>query len=185
MLEIFERFPKHCVGIIQKSLKTICKSYADFAQAFSDRDTDKIQKIAKACEKEFKEDNNNGLGFSISFFFCHKTFPFQHATTTTVQQCVQALFRRNISSLTAMYVTLSLNDIASFAKLQNAEEAENLLLRMIENGEISAKIDQSKQMVEFKEQEENTLQFDSSKVTSVLLTQLEKVSGFFCFFLKK
>jgi len=53
--------------------------------------------------------------------------------------------------LTDTYLTLSLNDLAKATNVKSSQEAEKILLRMIENGEIKAVIDQEKGMVSFKE----------------------------------
>jgi len=69
-----------------------------------------------------------------------------------------ALARNNILKLTDTYLTLSLNDLAKATNVKSSQEAEKILLRMIENGEIKAVMDQEKGMVSFKE---HTIEFSS------------------------
>jgi len=67
--------------------------------------------------------------------------------------------------LTDTYLTLSLNDLAKATNVKSSQEAEKILLRMIENGEIKAVMDQEKGMVSFKE---HTIEFNSIESKNLL-----------------
>lgn len=72
---------------------------------------------------------------------------------------------RTIQKLTQTFLTLSLADIAQQAGLANAAEAESMILKMIANGDIHARIDESASMVRFLEDPE---QYDTAEVLSRL-----------------
>jgi hypothetical protein len=57
-------------------------------------------------------------------------------------QMVAALTNLNIKKLTSTYITLSLKDIASSTGLANIKDTEKLLLKMVSQGEIKARINQ-------------------------------------------
>ena len=60
--------------------------------------------------------------------------------------------KRNVQRLTQTYLTLSLTDIAAAVHLQGgAAEAERIVVRMIEDGEIFASVSQRDGMVSFHE----------------------------------
>lgn len=84
--------------------------------------------VAKNHEDVFAADGNSGL----------------------VALVVKSLVKRNVQRLTQTYVTLSLSDIAAAVNLPGAaDEAERIVVRMIEAGEIFATISQRDGMVSF------------------------------------
>ncbi|KAJ4458851.1 putative COP9 signalosome complex subunit 3 [Paratrimastix pyriformis] len=109
-------------SMITRQLQVICKPYLDFAQAFNTYDPDQAHAVAAAHGELFVADKNMGL----------------------VKQCIQALYRRIIMRITTTFLTLSLADIATKAKLPTPRDAERLVVRMVEAGEIQASIDQPK-----------------------------------------
>jgi len=119
--------------MLLRQAQVICNPYLDFATAFGSYDPDQCHAVAAAHQEIFIQDRTMGL----------------------VKQCIQALYRRVILRITTTYLTLSLPDIASKARLPNPKEAEKLIVRMVENGEIQASIDQSHGMVSFRESPEN------------------------------
>lgn len=143
MVEAFKRFvlvqllnhgtflgiSKNSSNIIQNHIKSVCQIYIQFANAFSKNDLTLLQSIADNHTIEFSKDKNLGL----------------------ITQCIDSYSRNNIQKLTSTYMTLSFSSLVQHAKLLNEEEVENLLLRMIENGEISAKINSKDKMVVFLE----------------------------------
>ncbi|KAL0480236.1 TSC13 [Acrasis kona] len=144
--------PKHAMNIVQKHMKTLCSQYYEFATVFGSGNIDNVDKVKKSFEdneETFKSDNNLGLA----------------------RQCMQALAKRNIQKLTATYMTLSLADIAKNAGLNNAAATEKVLLRMIENGEINAVIDQKGGMVSFGEEVQA---FDSPQTSVILETRIDQ-----------
>jgi len=147
MVEIFKRFVlvqllnhgnflginKSASNIVHKHMKSFCSSYIDFANAFTDGDAEVLKNVAKEKKKEFAEDKNMGI----------------------INQCIEALSRRNIQKLTATYLTLSLDAVAKHINLAGAREAELILLRMIDHGEIAARINHKDGMVVFQEEQDN------------------------------
>jgi len=71
-----------------------------------------------------------------------------------IQHFQEVIFKK----LTETYLTLSISDIAKAAKISSPQEAEKILFRMIENGEIKAVINQKNKMVSFIE---DVQEFDS------------------------
>eukprot|EP00795_Rhopilema_esculentum_P002942 gene2942-1188_t len=69
------------------------------------------------------------------------------------------------------FITLSLSDMATRVKLENAQEAESYLLEMIEDGEIHATIDQKDGMVKFHDSAER---YDSSTVVMKIDEEIRK-----------
>ncbi|CAM9377986.1 unnamed protein product, partial [Heterosigma akashiwo] len=65
------------------------------------------------------------------------------------KQLPAALTQRRVHQVTHTYLTLSLTDIADAAKLPSATEAEKLILVMVSEGKIVAKIDKVTGIVHF------------------------------------
>jgi len=145
----FMGISKNATNLVHRHMKTFCSQYVDFANAYGTYDMEKLKKVAHDNEELFKKDNNFGL----------------------VKQCISALFRRNIQRLTATYMTLSLADIAKNVGLQSAKQAEQVLLRMIENGEINAVINQKDGMVSF---EEDIQAFNSPQTSAILEGRIDQ-----------
>jgi COP9 signalosome complex subunit 3 len=145
----FTGISKHATNLVHRHMKTFCSQYVDFANAYGTYDMDKLKKVAAENEELFKKDNNFGL----------------------IKQCISALFRRNIQRLTATYMTLSLADIAKNVGLPTAKHAEQVLLRMIENGEINAIINQKDGMVSF---EEDIQAFNSPQTSAILEKRIDQ-----------
>jgi COP9 signalosome complex subunit 3 len=140
---------KHASNVVHRHMKTYCSAYTDFANAYGDSDTDKVHKLANDNAEAYMKDNNLGL----------------------VKQCIAALYRRNIRKLTETYMTLSLADIAKSIKVSSVKEAETQLLKMIENGEINAVINQKDGMVSFEEEGQS---FKSSTTGALLDDRINK-----------
>lgn len=130
-------------------MKTYCAHYIEFATAFENQDLKKLHKIVEEHREKFQADKNFGL----------------------VKQCLASLTRLNIQRLTQTYLTRSLADIAKTVKLKDAKEAELYLLKMIEKGEISAKINQKDGMVAFID---DAQEFDSPKTGEILDNAISK-----------
>lgn len=125
---------KNASNLVHRHMKTFCAVYFEFASAFERNDVEKALKIMTENAQVIKEEKNFGL----------------------MKQCISALNRRNIQKLTSTYVTLSLVDIAKAARLKDAKEAETLLFKMIDNGQINARINQVDGMVTFEEDSESS-----------------------------
>ena len=59
-----------------------------------------------------------------------------------VNQVAESQLQAMVSRLTKTFVTLSLSELANRVGLKTPQEAERLLVNMIENGSIQAKISQ-------------------------------------------
>jgi len=140
--------PKYTSSIVQRHLKSTCPQYQEFANAYSTNSTDEVHKVAGEHMESFKKDGNFGL----------------------VKQCIQALYRSNIKRHTRTYLTLSLDQISSSVKLSGAKEAEKFVLRMIENGEIFATINQKDGMVSFNDDPE---EYNDSKMLNHMDNQIK------------
>jgi COP9 signalosome complex subunit 3 len=125
--------PKYTSSIVQRNLKGLCPQYQDFANAYASNNTDELHKVATQHAEVFTKDNNFGL----------------------VKQCIQDLYRRNIKRHTQTFLTLSLSQIAESVKLASPKDAEKAILRMIEEGQIFASINQKDGMVSFNENPES------------------------------
>lgn len=144
--------PKYTSTIVHRHIKNACPQYQEFATAFATHNTDEVQKCAASYAELFQKDGNLGL----------------------VKQCIQALYSINIKRHTQTYLILSLRDIAESVKLHNPQEAERAVLRMIEDGEIFAAINQRDGMVSFQEDPEN---YNTTKMMQHLDDQISKVAA--------
>lgn len=130
--------PKAASSIIQRHMDAYCAQYVSFADALAKPATavvdpaKSVSVLFKNNKKAFEKDKNLGL----------------------VHQCLDARKRRAIQQLTSTYLTIGLADIAKLVKLESADEVEELLLRMIESGEIRARISQRDKMVIFTDVDE-------------------------------
>lgn len=59
---------------------------------------------------------------------------FQDSNLGLVKQVLSSLYKRKIQRLTQTYLTLSLQDIANVAQLNNPKEAEMHVLQMVSLG---------------------------------------------------
>jgi len=139
--------PKYTSSVVQRYLKTTCPQYTDLVNAYLTGSTDEVHKIAAQHVEVFTKDKNFGL----------------------VKQCIQALYKKNIKRHTQTYLTLSLVSIAESVKLSAPKDAERAVLRMIEDGEIFATINQKDGMVSFDEDPE---QYDTAGMLNNLDRQI-------------
>ncbi|XP_010253393.1 PREDICTED: COP9 signalosome complex subunit 3-like isoform X3 [Nelumbo nucifera] len=124
--------PKYTSSVAQRSLKNFCQPYIDLANSYSSGKISELESCVETNKEKFESDNNLGL----------------------VKQVVSSLYKRNIQRLTLTYLTLSLQDIANTVQLNTPKEAEMHVLRMIQDGEIFATINQKDEMVSFHEDPE-------------------------------
>ncbi|XP_010250794.1 PREDICTED: COP9 signalosome complex subunit 3 [Nelumbo nucifera] len=124
--------PKYTSSVAQRSLKNFCQPYVDLAYSYSSGKISELESCIEINKEKFESDNNLGL----------------------VKQVVSSLYKRNIQRLTQTYLTLSLQDIANTVQLNTPKEAEMHVLRMIQDGEIFATINQKDGMVSFHEDPE-------------------------------
>jgi len=144
--------PKYTSSVVQRHLKGTCPQYQEFANAYSTNSTDEVHKVAGEHHEVFQKDGNFGL----------------------IKQCIQALYRGNIKRHTRTYLTLSLDQIASSVKLSSPKEAEKFVLRMIENGEIYATINQKDGMLNFLDDPE---EYNDNKMLNQLDANIKKSMG--------
>ncbi|KAK9809877.1 hypothetical protein WJX72_000853 [[Myrmecia] bisecta] len=141
--------PKYMPTTLQRSLKTECQAYQEFAAGYGVKSNDELQAFVTAKQAQFAEDGNGGL----------------------VRLALEAKTKRSIQRLTQTYLTLSLADIAQAANLRDAGQAELYVLRMIDAGDVHAQIDASQGMVRFLEDPE---EYNSAAVVARLATTIDK-----------
>uniref|UniRef100_A0A0D3GVU0 COP9 signalosome complex subunit 3 n=1 Tax=Oryza barthii TaxID=65489 RepID=A0A0D3GVU0_9ORYZ len=125
-------FPKYTSSTAQRNLKNHAQVYVDLSTCYSKGNYSELEEYIQLNAEKFQSDNNLGL----------------------VKQVLSSMYKRNIQRLTQTYLTLSLEDIASSVQLKTPKEAEMHVLRMIEDGEIHATINQKDGMVSFHEDPE-------------------------------
>ncbi|XP_022922816.1 COP9 signalosome complex subunit 3 isoform X2 [Cucurbita moschata] len=124
--------------------------YIELANSYSTGNVDELDTVFQTNREKFENDNNLGL----------------------VKQAVSSLYKRNIQRLTQTYLTLSLQDIANSVKLNSPKEAEMHVLRMIQDGEIFATINQKDGMVSFLEDSE---QYKSCKMVEHIDSSIQRM----------
>jgi len=118
--------PSSTSQVVLKHIERTAQPYVELAKAYK-KDAAQIQKVIGDNDDVFKKDNNTGL----------------------IKRALKAMTRKNIQRLTNTYVTLSLRDIATAAKLETQEEAEMHVVKMIDEQAIFAKINQKDGMLSF------------------------------------
>ncbi|RXH69591.1 hypothetical protein DVH24_037375 [Malus domestica] len=124
--------PKYTSSVAQRNLKNFCQPYIELANCYVSGKIVDLEALVDKYREKYENDNNLGL----------------------VKQVISSMYKRNIQRLTQTYLTLSLQDIANSVQLNSAKEAEMHVLRMIEDGEIFATINQKDGMVRFLEDPE-------------------------------
>eukprot|EP00850_Spirogloea_muscicola_P004395 SM000019S04939 [mRNA] locus=s19:148565:150122:+ [translate_table: standard] len=137
------QFPKYTPPVVQRNLKSCAQDYVDIMAVYGTRSIGDLERCVAGHEDVLRRDNNLGLA----------------------KQVVASLYKRNIQRLTQTYLTLSLADIAATVQLPGPKEAELHILRMIEDGEIFATLNEKDGMVQFLEDPE---QYTSPEVTDRL-----------------
>ena len=146
------KLPKYTSPTITRPIKNTLQPYTEFSDAFT---AGKHAELKTALEKHasvFTTDHNLGLA----------------------KQCVSALMRRSIRTLTETYLTLSLEAIAEMTALPTAAAAEKQVRDMIASGQIHATIDGTKGMVHFNERAE---QYDSKATLLQMEGAMDHVIG--------
>eukprot|EP00668_Euglena_longa_P011914 GGOE01014334.1.p1 GENE.GGOE01014334.1~~GGOE01014334.1.p1 ORF type:complete len:454 (+),score=87.53 GGOE01014334.1:140-1363(+) len=124
-----EAVPKQASPIVLRHIKKYVPEYTEFANAYTRRETEKVEELVTKYRDVFSQDHNLGM----------------------VEQAMAHYTRQAIQRLTSTYLTLSLADIATELRLPSPKHAENLLVRMIQTGELHACIDQRDGMVVFED----------------------------------
>jgi len=141
--------PRYTNTQIVRMFKQICTPYEDFQNSFSTRSVLDLHKVAENHYEALAKDGNMGL----------------------VKQAIQALTRQNIQRLTKTYITLSLANIADQVNLSNPAETERKVFKMIQDGQVFAKLNQKDGMVEFYE---NPNQYNDNKTLEQLDLNLKQ-----------
>ncbi|GAB1599976.1 COP9 signalosome complex subunit 3-like [Argonauta hians] len=141
--------PKYTSQVVGKYIKPLCQPYYDLATSYGTNNPSDLRMIVNKHSEVFSKDNNMGL----------------------VKQCIISLYKKNIQRLTKTFLTLSLADMAGRVQLSGAAEAEKYVLRMIEDGEIFATINQKDGMVEF---HDNPEKYNSAHMLLQLNTEMQK-----------
>lgn len=128
--------------VVSKGTEKRSQLYMYIAQAFK-KGVEDLRRVIEENHEELKKDKNFGLA----------------------KQTITSLVRRNIKRLTNTYLILPLAEIAERADLPSAAEAEQHVLRMIEDGAIYATINHREGTVSFQEHPEH---FDSSSAVAQL-----------------
>lgn len=134
---------------MHRHIKNAAAAYQELANAYLTHSTEDVQKCIGANAETFQKEGNFGLA----------------------KQCLRALYNANIKRHTQTYLTLSLHDIADSTKMGSIGEVETSLLRMIEDNEIFASINQKDGMVAFQEDPEH---YNTNKMMHHMDAQIHK-----------
>lgn len=134
---ILPRYTSQCIARHRKSIAQ--PNYHKFAQEYATLNYEQINRLVTTCSAQFERDENMGL----------------------IKQCLTLIHRRNMQRLTKTFLTLPLRDVATYVGLASEKEAEMYILNMIDDGEISATINQKEGMVIFRD---NAEKYDSVSV---------------------
>ncbi|KAL4423543.1 hypothetical protein ABPG77_006566 [Micractinium sp. CCAP 211/92] len=127
------QLPKYTAPIVTRAAKNECGAVAELVKLCTqDKSAAELAAFAQGKQAEFEQDGNVGL----------------------VKLAIEGHAKRQIQKLTQTYLTLSLADLAQQAGLSGPQEAELAVLRMIDAGEVHARISERDGMVHFLEQDE-------------------------------
>lgn len=139
--------PKHTAALVLRASKTECGAVSELVKLVGqEKSAAELATFAHGKQQEFEQDGNVGL----------------------VRLAIEGQAKRQILKLTQTYLTLSLAEIAQQAGLGGPQEAELAVLRMIDAGEVSARISDRDGMVHFLDDEESY----HSEATSLALDAL-------------
>ncbi|KAL4424036.1 hypothetical protein ABPG75_001337 [Micractinium tetrahymenae] len=125
--------PKHTAPLVTRAAKNECGAAAELARLCSQgKSAAELAAFAQGKQAEFQQDGSVGL----------------------VKLAIEGHAKRQVQKLTQTYLTLSLADIAQQAGLGSPQEAELAVLRMIDAGEVHARISERDGMVHFLEEDE-------------------------------
>ncbi|AQK78397.1 COP9 signalosome complex subunit 3 [Zea mays] len=145
-------FPKYTSISAQRSMKNHAQIYFELSTSYSNGRYTDLETFVESNSAAFQSDNNLGL----------------------VKQVLSSMYKRNIQRLTQTYLTLSLEDIARSVQLETPEDAEMHVLRMIEDGEIHATINQKDGMVSFHEDPE---QYKSVEMVEHIDSSIQRLTA--------
>mmetsp|Transcript_38717 Transcript_38717/g.95963 ORF Transcript_38717/g.95963 Transcript_38717/m.95963 type:complete len:406 (-) Transcript_38717:233-1450(-) len=141
--------PKYASTVVQRNARGCAPAYNELAGAFASRDRAKLSKVLSQHAATYNNDGNTGLTKQVS----------------------DAFTKEAIVRLSRTYLTLSLADIAASTGLGSTAEAEALLVKMVEKGELRAQVDCLQAMALF----EDTNAPDGAELKGALESRLESV----------
>eukprot|EP00596_Hydrurales_sp_CCMP1899_P001063 CAMPEP_0119035740 /NCGR_PEP_ID=MMETSP1177-20130426/2946_1 /TAXON_ID=2985 /ORGANISM="Ochromonas sp, Strain CCMP1899" /LENGTH=290 /DNA_ID=CAMNT_0006994443 /DNA_START=527 /DNA_END=1399 /DNA_ORIENTATION=- len=147
--------PKYASNIVSRFAKQDSPVYDALVKAFLANDSHALTNHISTGGPVLNADHSLGLAY----------------------QMVAALTNSNIKKLTSTYITLSLEDISTSTGLANIKVTENLLLKMVSQGKIKARINQQSGMVHFGDDGEvssSSKVQNNEKVLSLLVTHIEE-----------
>lgn len=122
----FLPIPKRASGAMERVGKQLTSEYMDFASACESRDQSRINKMLQDFGAVFERDR----------------------LMTLVEEAQISVVKHTIRGMTKVYVTLNIADMASEVQLP-VDKVREMLLEMIADGAITAKIDSVTGMVSF------------------------------------
>nr|CAG4643156.1 EOG090X04TU [Ilyocryptus agilis] len=129
--------PKYTSQVVTRLLKPMCSVYNEIATVFATNKPPSLESVVAKHRDVLQREGNLGLA----------------------KQVQESLYKKIIQRLTQTFLTLSLTDMALRVQLPTVQEAEKLVLTMIEEGEIYASISQKDGMVLF---HDNPDKYDST-----------------------
>mmetsp|Transcript_57286 Transcript_57286/g.95197 ORF Transcript_57286/g.95197 Transcript_57286/m.95197 type:complete len:464 (-) Transcript_57286:147-1538(-) len=117
--------PRYTPRILTRYFPKFCNEYLELNSAFDSNANSEVighEKLKKIIEKNaetYLADFNYGL----------------------VKKVVRSCQKNSVKKLTSVYTKLSVSKVADLCKFENAAEAKDIVLAMIENGDLAASID--------------------------------------------
>mmetsp|Transcript_38341 Transcript_38341/g.33888 ORF Transcript_38341/g.33888 Transcript_38341/m.33888 type:complete len:464 (-) Transcript_38341:77-1468(-) len=117
--------PRYTPRILTRYFPKFCGEYLEMNSAFDSNanseviGVDKLKKIVEKNAEVYLKDNNYGL----------------------VKKVLTSCEKNSVKKLTSVYTKLSIKKVAGLCRFESETKAKNIVLRMIENGDLSASID--------------------------------------------
>lgn len=129
------QLPRYTPGLLKRYYVKFCSIYNEIAQTFNAG----LSIVAKLAEKNYDIFNNDG-------------------NWGLVGQVIKSLEKNAVRKLTSVYTRLSIAKVAQLCQFESVDKAKSVLISMIKNGELAAKID-SQGVVKFEQEiNQNDLQ---------------------------
>lgn len=144
--------PRHMPREAQRLYITFSRSnslYHDFAKVYARLDKVELANFTELNAESFKKDGNYGLA----------------------KQCISSVEERKVLGLTRCFITLSLEDIAKRVGITSPMRAEAVIVRMMEERKIHAKVSKADGMVTFLDDPEK---YDSDDMRKLLDLQVRR-----------
>lgn len=140
--------PRTTAQNVLRVVKQLSGPYEELSTAYSTRSFEDLGKCADNHASAFIRDGNMGL----------------------VGQVMNAMHNYNIKRLTKTYLTLSLDNVVENVALKDKAEAERRILRLVEDGQLVAAINQKESYVSFQEKDGENV---SPQMVNFLDTQIK------------